>query len=154
MNKWTKRWLNEAKHFSKWSKDPSTQVGSICVGEEGQILSHGYNGIPRGLKDDPEILNVREEKYKYMVHAEQNCVYNACLNGVSLKNSVVYVYGMPICHECAKGLIQVGVSKVIAQFDPANYERWKWSADLATEFFKKKEIPYIKYNLDFSEFLG
>lgn len=152
MNKWTMRWLKEAQNFSEWSKDPSTKVGSVCVGKEDQILSHGYNGIPRGLKDDPEILNVREEKYKYVVHAEENCIYNACLNGTSLKDATVYVYGMPICHECAKALIQIKVSKVIAQFDSKDYERWKESADLAAKLLKTANIPYIQYNMDYSIF--
>ena len=48
-------------------------------------------------------------KYKYVVHAEMNLIYNATFNGISLDGSTVYVYGLPICSECAKGLIQVGV---------------------------------------------
>ena len=59
----------------------------------------------RGIKDSEERLNNRERKYELVVHAEMNAIYNASLNGVSLKDSTLYVYGLPICDECAKGII-------------------------------------------------
>lgn len=148
MQKWSKRYLELAKCVSSWSKDPSTQVGAICVGAKGQILSQGYNGFPRGIKDLPERLNMREEKYRYVVHAEQNCIYNACLNGVGLEGSSIYLYGLPICNECAKGIIQVGVTQVIAQFDPkAAKNKWKESFDTSRTMFKECRIHHVCYDL-------
>ena len=89
MNKWYKRYLNLAKEVSTWSKDPNTKVGAVVVGSKGQILSQGYNGFPRGIKDTNDRLNDREKKYKFVVHAEQNCIYNATLNGVSLDGNIL-----------------------------------------------------------------
>ena len=43
--KWDLRYLDLAKHISTWSKDPSTQIGSVAIGENGQVLSQGYNGF-------------------------------------------------------------------------------------------------------------
>lgn len=40
-----------AQFFSEWSKDPRTKVGAVIIGENGQVLSQGYNGFPRGIKD-------------------------------------------------------------------------------------------------------
>ena len=48
-----------------------------------------------------------------MVHAEKNLIYNATSHGVCLKNSTVYIYGLPCCSECFKGLIQVGIIRVV-----------------------------------------
>lgn len=101
-----------AKEVAQWSKDPNTKVGAIAVGSKGQILSQGYNGFPRGIFDGDERLNDRETKYKYVVHAEMNVIYNATYSGVSLDNSKLYVYGLPVCSECAKGIIQVGIKEV------------------------------------------
>ena len=116
MNKWTRRYLDIAKEVGTWSKDPSKQIGAVAVGDKGQILSQGYNGFPRGVKYTDDRYNVREEKYKYVVHGEMNCIYNACNSGVSLNGATLYVTGLPVCSECAKGIIQVGIKKVVMEY--------------------------------------
>ena len=55
-DKWDKRFLDLAKHISDWSKDPSTKVGCIVVGEDREIRSTGFNGFPRGIEDKQERL--------------------------------------------------------------------------------------------------
>ena len=113
MTNWDKRYMCLAHMIADWSKDPSTKVGAIIVGNKGQILSQGYNGFPRGIKDTTEKLINREIKYMHTVHAEMNAIYNASYSGVCLDNAILYVYGLPVCSECAKGIIQVGIKKVI-----------------------------------------
>ena len=109
---WNKRYMNLAKEVSTWSKDPSSQIGAVAIGSKGQVLSQGYNGFPRCIKDTEYRLNNREIKYKHVVHAEMNCIFNATYTGVSLDGASMYVYGLPICTECAKGIIQVGIKRV------------------------------------------
>ena len=48
---WGNRYTCLAKEISTWSKDPSTQVGAVVIGNNGEVLSQGYNGFPRGIKD-------------------------------------------------------------------------------------------------------
>lgn len=110
--KWNKRYADLAKQVATWSKDPSRKIGAVAVGSKGQLLAQGYNGFPRGIDDTPARLLDREEKYKYVVHAEMNVIYNASHSGVSLDGADLFVYGLPICSECAKGIIQVGIKKV------------------------------------------
>lgn len=112
-NKWDLRYLKLAYEVAQWSKDPSSKIGAVTVGSKGQVLSQGFNGFPRGLKDDFTRLHDRETKYKYVVHAEMNAIYNATYNGTSLDGATLYVYGLPICSECAKGVIQVGIKRVV-----------------------------------------
>ena len=95
---WGNRYTCLAKEISTWSKDPSTQVGAVVIGNNGEVLSQGYNGFPRGIKDTAARLKDRERKYNLVVHAEMNAIYNAGLNGVSLKGSTLYVYGLPVCN--------------------------------------------------------
>lgn len=111
-SKWNQRFIQLAKTVSEWSKDPSTQVGAVAVDQDRQILSVGYNGFPRGIEDQADRYNNREVKYSYVVHAEMNCIYNATYNGVSLQDATLYVWGLPVCSECAKGIIQTGIKKV------------------------------------------
>ena len=69
--KWDLRFIELAKHISGWSKDPSTKVGCVVVGEDREIRSTGFNGFPRGIDDNPERLANRETKYPLICHAEE-----------------------------------------------------------------------------------
>lgn len=140
MNKWTRRYLDIAKEVSTWSKDPSKQIGAIAVGDKGQILSQGYNGFPRGVKDTDDRYNNREEKYKYVVHGEMNCIYNACNSGVSLNGATLYVTGLPVCSECAKGIIQVGIKKVVMEYPKDIPPIWEQSVQLTKQMFLEANV--------------
>lgn len=141
MDKWDVRYLRMAKEVATWSKDPSSKIGAVAVGGKGEILSTGYNGFPRHIHDLDERYLDRNIKYKYIVHAEANCIYNATYNGVSLNGSTMYVHGLPCCCECAKAIIQVGVSRVVMDGDPFN-ERWRESVETTLEMFQEARIQY------------
>ena len=145
---WTLRYLDLAKHISSWSKDPSTKIGAVAVGEKGQILAQGYNGFPRGVEDTEERLNNREEKYKFVVHAEMNCIYNATLNGVSLDGADLYVYGLPVCSECAKGVIQVGIKNVFICHPTDINPYWEVSYNSTKNMFKEAGVNAFRHNID------
>ena len=143
-NKWDKRFLEMAKLISTWSKDPSTQVGTIAV-RNRTVIAQGYNGFPRSIKDD-ERYNNRTIKYKYIVHSEMNAIFNAAENGVSLRDSTIYTVGLPVCHDCAKGLIQVGIKRVVTP-EIQTPERWLESLALTEQMFEEAGIIWdkIKY---------
>jgi len=154
-NAWHSRYLNLALEVSTWSKDPSRKVGAVAVGNKGQILSQGYNGFPRGILDSRTRLEDRPTKYKYVVHAEMNVIYNATYNGVSLAGSTFYVTGLPVCSECAKGLIQVGVKRVIMQsMDSETRDTWIESWSHTKAMFDEVGIYYQFYKLVGKEWLG
>ena len=140
---WGDKYTHLAKEISTWSKDPSTKVGAVVIGEYGQLLSQGYNGFPRGIHDTDDRLNNRERKYELVVHAEMNAIYNASLSGMSLKGATLYVYGLPICNECAKGIIQVGIKKVVACRPKKYNSDWDKSNKLAENIFKEAEVMYL-----------
>jgi dCMP deaminase len=144
MNKWQVRYLNLAKEVSTWSKDPSRKIGAVAVGKNGQVLSQGFNGFPRGILDSNERYNDRETKYKYVVHAEMNCIYNATLNGVSLEGSTLYVWGLPVCSECSKGIIQVGIKEVYWSTEDDIPPIWEESLKLTTALFNETGLTFRK----------
>ena len=132
--------MQMAKFVSTWSKDPSTQVGSIAV-RNRTVIAQGYNGFPRGIDDTTTRLDNRTEKYKFMVHAEMNVIYNAAENGVSLKDSTVYVYGLPVCSECAKGLIQAGIKGIVPPYQTVP-ENWQVSTTASQSMFGEVGIRW------------
>jgi dCMP deaminase len=114
---WDETFMQMCKVIAQRSKDPNTQIGACIVDENNIIISFGYNGFPRGCKDDKlpwdregDFVNT---KYPYVVHAEANAVLNA---NSSTKNSKVYCNLFP-CNECAKILIQAGIKEVIYEDD-------------------------------------
>ena len=138
-DRWDVRFIELAKHISQWSKDPSTKVGCVVVGEDREIRSTGFNGFPRGIKDDEDRLSDRSKKYPLICHAEENAIMHAARVGVSLKGNTAYVTWPP-CSRCTRSLIQAGVSEVIY---PANLEipdRWENDFNIASGMMNEAGI--------------
>lgn len=103
------------------SKDPNTQVGACIVNQNNRIVGIGYNGMPYGCNDD-EYPWGREgdfvdTKYPYVVHAELNAILNSTS---SLQGCSIYVSLFP-CNECAKAIIQSGITEVVYESDKYAY---------------------------------
>jgi len=142
---WQRRFLELAKSVAAWSKDPSRQVGAVIVNPDTRtILSLGYNGFPRNIEDTPTRLNDRDIKYKYVVHAEMNAIYNASFTGTSLRGAHMFIYGLPICNECAKAVIQVGIERIVMpSFDNTmNSPKWVNSWETSQELFREAKVSY------------
>jgi dCMP deaminase len=134
--KWDNRFMEMARVISTWSKDPSSQIGAVVVNDARRILATGYNGFPKGIADTEERLNNKEEKYSRIIHAEMNALMNALYSGVSLKDSTLYVYGLPVCSSCAKCVIQAGVKRVVIPTIKTNKANWQavWEQESAPMF--------------------
>lgn len=114
---WDNYFMGVALLSALRSKDPNSQVGACIVNSQNRIVGVGYNGFPRNCPDsnlpwkrDGEWL---ETKYPYVCHAELNALLNA--NG-KVEGCRVYVTMFP-CNECAKALIQSGITEVIYKTD-------------------------------------
>jgi dCMP deaminase len=121
---------------NNFSKDPSTKVGAIFLYPETlNILSVGYNGMPRGIDETKVERWKRPLKYKLIEHAERNAIYNAAMSGTGLKDSICVVSLFP-CANCARGIIQSGCKLVISlalnESGDDRYNRWKddWEASI------------------------
>tara|TARA_B100000029_G_scaffold308905_1_gene301524 strand:+ start:223 stop:660 length:438 start_codon:yes stop_codon:yes gene_type:complete len=139
MTDWDKRFLKLAKHISKWSKDPSTQVGCVVVGPDRELRSTGFNGLPRGIEDNEQRLNNREIKYPLICHAEENAIMHAARIGMSLKDCTAYVTWPP-CTRCARSLIQAGISTIVYPKDIEIPDRWMEDFNLSLNMLKEANI--------------
>ena len=89
LNTWDKRFLDMAELVSGWSKDPSTQVGSVIT-DGIRFVSLGFNGLPEKIPDLEQILNSREVKLRHILHAEINAICFA--DRPSLEGCTIYTY--------------------------------------------------------------
>ena len=137
--KWDRRFLELAEHISTWSKDPSTKVGCVVVGEDREIRSTGFNGFPRGIEDDAERLEDRAQKYPLICHAEENAIMHAARIGISLKSNTAYVTWPP-CSRCTRSLIQAGVSEVVYPTGIDIPERWEEDLEIALGMMEEAGI--------------
>jgi dCMP deaminase len=139
---WDLRFLRLAQEISTWSKDPSTKVGCVIVNADRRPISFGYNGFPRGIPDQTEILNDREQKYKRVLHAEQNAILFASTN--DLTGCTVYITHCP-CSQCVASLIQLNITRVVTIKQADFEQRWKDNIAVTLELLRLSEIPYTNY---------
>ncbi len=111
---WDEYFMGVAMLSAMRSKDPNTQVGACIVNSEKRIVGVGYNGFPTGCSDEDLPWQRDGEwfdtKYPYVCHAELNAILNSI--GGNLKGCTLYVALFP-CNECAKAIIQAGITKVV-----------------------------------------
>lgn len=120
--KWDKRFLEMARLVASWSKDPSTKTGAVLVRPDKSIASVGFNGFPKGMRDDPDLYDHRETKYSRIVHCEINAAIHA---GGPIKGCTLYTWPFLSCDRCAVQMIQSGVVRLVAPKPTADqYERW------------------------------
>lgn len=134
--KWDKRWLDLADHIAQWSKDRSTKIGCVIVGNANQVLSLGYNGFPRNVNDNVNSRHDRPAKYQWTEHAERNAIYNAARTGTNLTGGVLYVPWFP-CTDCTRGLVQAGIVTVVTYRLKAEYHNdfmQRWGEDFLTSY--------------------
>ena len=131
--KWKRRFLELAEFISNWSLDPNTKVGAV-ISKGNKIISVGYNGFPKNIKDDHRLEN-RDLKNKIVAHAEVNTILHAQKD---LTGCTITTYPIPPCSQCATFIITAGISKVVA---PLNIpDRWKESISLSIELFKEAGV--------------
>lgn len=62
---WDEYFINICNVVKEKSKDKSTKVGSVIVGLDNEVVSVGFNGMPRNVDDDIKERQERPLKYKY-----------------------------------------------------------------------------------------
>lgn len=136
LTNWDKRFLDLAELVSSWSKDPSTKVGAVIVDDQNIIVSVGFNGFPKGIKDNDR-LNHRDSKYQIIVHAENNALMFAKR---PLDNCTIYTYPFMPCPRCAGMIIQSGIKKVVSYKNTVDRMRWELDFLISRELFNEANI--------------
>jgi len=138
--KWDRRYLKLCKEISTWSKDPSTQVGSVIT-DGIRFVSLGFNGLPEKIPDLEQILNSREVKLRHILHAEINAICFA--DRPSLEGCTIYTYPFLPCCGCASQIIQKGISRVVSLV--CQEIRWENNIKESNHFMKMASVEVIEY---------
>jgi dCMP deaminase len=144
-------WVNYYRQLANTvklkSKDKYTQIGAVIVGEDGEIVSTGYNSFPRGLDDGIDSRQERPEKYYWFEHAERNAIYNAARIGVSTKGTTMYLScGLP-CADCTRGIINAGVRRIFCErVDVTKGDLWKESQERSWDMFRETGVDVCFYD--------
>lgn len=130
---------------SKRSTCLRRHVGAVLV-KDNQILSTGYNGSPKGIAHCAQVGCLRQQmnvpagqnhELCRGVHAEQNAIIQAGLNGSSTKGAVLYCTHQP-CSICARLVINAEIRTV--------YVANTYPDALAEQLFSEAGVELIQYN--------
>ena len=105
-------YLKMAKVWSQLSKAKRKKVECLIV-KDGMIISDGFNGTPKGFDNKCESLdNGLWITKPETLHAESNAITKLARSTQSSEGAVMYTTCSP-CLECAKLIIQAGISRVV-----------------------------------------
>lgn len=117
---WDKYFMDIAHVAATRSNCSRRQVAAVVVRDK-QIISTGYNGTPRGIKNcseggcprcNSDIPSGEGLHQCLCSHAEENAIVQAAYHGIMLKGATLYTTFSP-CLLCAKMIINAGIVEVV-----------------------------------------
>jgi len=118
------------------SEDPHKKVGCCILNSEGRVLSVGYNGLSPKHKVNDNFWEDRDERRKYVIHAETNAL--SCIT--RYESPYILASTLLPCSSCAINIASHGIKEVIYVEEYAKDE-------LAKEIFDFYNINLIKYTV-------
>ena len=113
---WLRYALDLAEVAASRSEDPYVQVGAVVLRPDNSVAGIGYNGAPSGLEID---WTNRDERRKYVIHAEPNAM--RYVTPAEVRGGWMAVTGPP-CMSCLTGSIApYGIQTVIVGGELENY---------------------------------
>ena len=117
---WDEYFMEIAKVVALRSNCCRRHVAAVIV-KDGRIISTGYNGTPRGIRNCNEGGCPRCNSHApsgtsleecICSHGEENAIVQAAYHGISIKDSTLYTTFSP-CLLCAKMIINSGIREVV-----------------------------------------
>lgn len=117
---WNTYFMNIAQMVALRSNCMKRKVAAVLVKDQ-RIISTGYNGTPRGIKNCNEGGCPRCSHFGksgtnldacVCSHAEENAIVQSAYHGVSVKGATIYTTFSP-CLNCTKMIINAGITDVI-----------------------------------------
>ena len=117
---WDRYFMDIAHVAASRSNCSRRQVAAVLV-RDRQVVSTGYNGTPRGVRncsdggcprcnsDTPSGHGLGD---CLCSHAEENSIVQAAYHGIAVKGSTLYTTFSP-CLTCAKMIINAGIREVV-----------------------------------------
>jgi dCMP deaminase len=120
---WNEYALRIAEVVAMKSKDPWKKVGCVLLRHDNSIASVGYNGYPANSQENWED---RDERRKYVIHAEQNA-----LRYVKPEECRLLACTLLPCGNCIRMIAAYGIKDVVYLED---YQHDDTAIDIAQKF--------------------
>jgi len=117
---WDTYFMDIARMVAMRSNCVKRRVAALIV-KDKRIISSGYNGTPRGVKNCIEGGCPRCNSFGksgagleecYCSHAEENAITQSAYHGMSIKDAILYTTFSP-CLICTKMIINSGICEVV-----------------------------------------
>lgn len=131
------RYIQMARIWAKNSYCKRRQVGALLV-KDRMIISDGYNGTPAGFENECEDEN--GDSKPHVLHAEANAITKVAKSNNSSEGSTLYITDSP-CMDCAKLIIQAGISRVVYGDDYRMTDGIKLLEKAGIEIVKISDVP-------------
>lgn len=131
---WDKYAINLAIEASKRSEDPYKKVGACALSYDNRVLGVAYNGLVSGKNAGKNFWKNRDQRRKYMIHAETNLLSLFERNECRLVATTL----LP-CSYCARMICAWGIKKVIYL---ENYDQDKEGLEIF-KFYNVKALKII-----------
>ena len=148
---WDDYFMEVAHATSKRASCYKKNAGAVLV-KNKQIVSTGFNGAPKGVKDCFEkgycmrqkigIPSGEKLEMCMATHAEQNAIAQAACAGVSINGATLYSTVQP-CVLCAKIIINSGIKEIVFETAQKDFNKkmpLPESDKLAQEMFEEAGI--------------
>ncbi|MDO8554890.1 MAG: dCMP deaminase family protein [Candidatus Micrarchaeota archaeon] len=121
---WDEYFMSIAQVVATRSNCMKRKVAAVII-KDKRIISTGYNGTPRGVRNCNEggcaRCNNFTESGKNLAdcvcsHGEENAIVQASYHGIAIKESTLYSTYSP-CLLCTKMIINAGIREVIYNAD-------------------------------------
>lgn len=139
---WNQYFMSIAKVLAMRSSCDRAYVGAVIVNKDNRIIATGYNGSVGSKTPQCDDIGhvMRDGHCIATLHAEINCIAYCAREGISLKDSKIYVTHFP-CLNCTKALIQSGI-RTIYYLDDYRMD------DYALELMRINQIETIKLTME------
>ncbi len=144
---WQKYFIDMAYLVSTRSTCLRRKVGAVIV-KNNQVISTGYNGAPKSvphcsltgcLRQQMNVPSGERHELCRGVHAEQNAIVQAAVNGTSIQNAELYCTTQP-CIICAKMIINSEIKRV--------FVAESYNDKMSLEMLTQANVELIKVDKD------
>jgi len=135
--------MGVALEYAANSPDPSTQNAAVLISRDGEILEDTLvlNTFPEGVLVSEERWE-RPVKYHHVEHAERNAIYAAARVGIQTQGKIL-VCVWAACSDCARAIIQSGISCLVRYKDGGGADAWDNSISIADTMMIEAGVEII-----------
>jgi len=142
---WDEYFLLFAHTASLRSEDPDIQHGAVIINQYNHVIATGYNGTIKNADILKIPFYIRDEKRKWMIHAEENAMLNVTQNiSERGEHCRLYVTGMP-CNNCLQRIVNFGIKKIIMIDRPGSITDSEETEKMRKEILEMSNVELIKF---------